>query len=100
MRPVFAKPAAKAALPVASAPDVDRAQATIVADLSARRAAKPVTDEGPRERFRRALELERAEQAGSVLTPEQQRWLNGFQSTPDYRAERMLWDEMGDAIFG
>jgi len=100
VRPVFAKPAPKSAR-AAPAPDLERAQAAIVADLAAHRAAPAhVAEEEPRERFRRALQLERAMGAGERLTAEQQRWLSVYQSTPEYRAERMLWDERGDAIFG
>jgi len=59
-----------------------------------------VAEEEPRERFRRALQLERAQAAGGTLTAEQQRWLSVYQTQPEYRAERMLWDELGDTIFG
>lgn len=100
VRPVFAKPAPKSAR-AAPAPDLERAQAAIVADLAAHRAAPaPVAEEEPRERFRRALQLERAMGGGERLTAEQQRWLSVYQTQPEYRAERMLWDERGDAIFG
>ena len=100
VRPVFAKPAPRAERPV-PAPDLDRAQAAIVADLASRRSAPaPVAEEEPRERFRRALQLERAQAAGGTLTAEQQRWLSVYQTQPEYRAERMLWDEQGDTIFG
>ncbi|PKP63907.1 MAG: transposase, partial [Alphaproteobacteria bacterium HGW-Alphaproteobacteria-8] len=100
VRPVFAKPVPKSARK-APAPDLERAQATIVADLAAHRSAPVrVAEEEPRERFRRALELERALDAGDRLTAEQQRWLSVYQTQPEYRAERMLWDERGDTIFG
>ena len=100
VRPVFAIPAPRAGRQV-PAPDLDRAQAAIVADLASRRSAPaPVAEEEPRERFRRALQLERAQAAGGTLTAEQQRWLSVYQTQPEYRAERMLWDEQGDTIFG
>jgi len=100
VRPVFAIPAPRAGRQV-PAPDLDRAQAAIVADLASRRSAPaPVAEEEPRERFRRALQLERAQAAGETLTAEQQRWLSVYQTQPEYRAERMLWDEQGDTIFG
>jgi putative transposase len=63
-------------------------------------AVQPVSDELPREKFRRALELERAIEAGQPVTREQKRWLAGFQTTSTYRSERMLWDRHGDAMFG
>ena len=57
-------------------------------------------DESPRERFRRALELELALAQGRPVTPDQRRWLEGYQTTPQYRTERALWEDHGDAIFG
>lgn len=84
----------------ADGPDVATMQAALVTDLSARRTPRPAAEETDRERFRRARELELRIEAGETLTAEQQRWLNFQQSTPQYRAERMLWDDQGDAIFG
>ena len=99
VRPVFAKPSANAPrAAVATTPERD--PATVIADLTARRAPRAAAKEEPRERFRRALEIERAVAKGGAATPEQQRWLSAYQTTPEYRAERMLWDEQGDAIFG
>ncbi|MEH7830353.1 transposase domain-containing protein [Gemmobacter denitrificans] len=57
-------------------------------------------EESPRERFRRALEIERAIEAGGPVTADQRRWLEGYQTTSQYRTERALWDDHGDAIFG
>jgi hypothetical protein len=34
------------------------------------------------------------------VTPEQLRWLGHYQATPEYRAERMLWADFGEAYFG
>lgn len=70
-----------------------------VADLTARRAPRHVEETG-RERFRRALELERAMQAAAPVTIEQQRWLSVYQTSSEYRAERRLWDIHGDELFG
>lgn len=98
VRPLFqARPAAPAV--PAMRPEETAAQAAVVADLAARRAPK-AQSEPPRERFRRALELERAIEAGKPATPEQARWLAAYQATPEYRAERMLWGDFGDAYFG
>jgi hypothetical protein len=83
----------------APAPDVAIAQAAVVADLAARR-AEAVTAEEPRERFRRALELGRAAAAGSGLTREQERWLAAYRTTAEYRGQKLLWDDYGDAMFG
>lgn len=98
VRPIFGKPAKGQAEGVMAA-DVAEAQAAIVADLAAHR-PQPVAEEPTRERFRRALGLERDLEGGAILTVEQVRWLKEYQTTPEYRAERMLWEDFGDAIFG
>jgi putative transposase len=107
VRPVFGQPAAVSQdrpVPVPQAApvteEVARHQAAIIADLSARRAPAAPVEETDRDRFRRALDLERREAAGDLLTIEQARWLAAFQATSAYRAERMLFDDFGDAIFG
>ena len=74
-------------------------QAAMVVDLATRTAPGPA-EETDRDRFRRALDLERRQEAGEVLTSDQARWLTGFQASSAYRAERLLWDDFGDAIFG
>jgi putative transposase len=78
---------------------VAQVQAGIVADLAARRGTAPVAEEAPRDRFRRALHLERQAAAGGQLTIEQRRWLGIYQDTSEYRSERALYDDFGDAIF-
>ncbi len=98
VRGTFGKGSSRAkAVAAEPVPDTTALQAGIVADLAARRsAAAPAPEEQARDRFRRALELERQDSP----TIEQQRWLSAYQATPEYRAERMLWDDLGDAIFG
>jgi hypothetical protein len=101
VRPIF-RHTPKVEAPTPS-PEVEAAQAVIVAEFAAKRAAPATdtqTDEAPRERFRRALELERAVECGSAITDEQARWLHGYQRTPEYRTERGLWADFGDAYFG
>ncbi|WP_370269203.1 transposase domain-containing protein [Nioella sp.] len=85
--------------PAPITPEVQAEQRVIAVDLAAKRAPKPA-EEVPRERFRRALELERSAEAGDALTDEQRRWLRGYQSTAEYRAERAMWADFGDAYFG
>jgi transposase InsO family protein len=81
--------------------DVAQAQSGIVADLAARRNPKPAPKtETERDRFGRALDLERQMQAGAEVTPEQQRWLSMYQNSSEYRTERMLWSDFGDSYFG
>lgn len=103
VRPSFGKPAASdARAPVSDGlrkDELDRARIAVVADLTTRRApAEP--EDGPRDRFRRALMLERDLEAGRDVTPEQQRWLSMFQTTSEYRSERRLWEDFGDEMFG
>lgn len=96
VRPVFRKPDPE---PKAKPqPDVDEAQASIVADLASRRPVKE-PEESARERFKRALDLERKQQEGGEITKDQQRWLSSYQNTPEYAAERLLWEDFGDAMF-
>ncbi len=105
VRPTFGKPAGKAKAARAEQPagltadELARAQDRVIADLASRRAPQPA-EETDRERFKRALEMERGLAAGQQYTAEQQRWLSVFQTTPAYRAERLLWDDFGDEIFG
>ncbi len=82
------------------AAEVAATQAVIVADLAARRTAAIAAEETARDRFKRALELERAMAAGTGVTREQERWLSIYQTSSEYRAERKLFEACGDAIFG
>lgn len=100
VRPLFGK-ATPRPDPAPAQPGLAAAQAAVVADLAARRAAPaPEAEEAPRERFRRALQIEERQAAGETVTPEQARWLGHYQATPEYRAERMLWADFGEAYFG
>lgn len=74
-----------------------------MASLDIARAGKspePAVEETSRDRFRRALDIERKLEAGEPVTRDQERWLSVFQNTSEYRSERLLWDDLGDAIFG
>lgn len=95
IRPVFGR----SPQPTPADPAVDRAQAAIVAELAERRPSATAPEEA-RDRFRRALDIEAAEAAGATVTPEQRRWLAAYQGTPEYRAERTLWETWGDQVFG
>jgi putative transposase len=108
VRAQFGKPVPDAVARPSGSPPIDAAtlekfQSGIVANLDAARAGKapaPTAEETARDRFRRALEIERALEAGQPVTRDQERWLSVFQNTSEYRAERLLWDDFGDAIFG
>lgn len=82
---------------------MDRIQASVVANLDAARAGKALVEdpeETARERFRWALDIERRLAAGERVTRDQERRLSAYQTTSEYRSERLLWDDFGDAIFG
>lgn len=109
VRAQFGKPATPEAIarPSGSPPidpaTLERIQAGVVANLDAARAGKgatPTAEETARDRFKRALDIERRLAAGEPVTRDQERWLSVFQNTSEYRSERLLWDDFGDAIFG
>lgn len=107
VRAQFGKPLPEAHARPSGSPPIDaatleRIQGGIVADLDARRAGRveEQVEETARARFRRALDLERDVAGGGRLTRDQERWLSVYQTTPEYRAERRLWDDFGDTIFG
>jgi putative transposase len=72
----------------------------LVVAIEARKAKAPTGPATARERFRWALELERAIERGEAVTAEQAQRLQGYQTTPEYFAEQMAWRYEGDAIFG
>ena len=108
VRAQFGKPAPDALARPSGSPPIDaetfeRIQSGVVANLDAARAGKaPVqsAEETARDRFKRALDFERALAAGETITRDQERWLSVFQNTSEYRSERLIWDDFGDAIFG
>lgn len=107
VRAQFGKPVPDAIARPSGSPPIeqatfDRLQAGVVANLDAARAGKPApaAEETARDRFKRALDIERKLEAGAPVTRDQERWLSVFQNTSEYRSERLLWDDFGDAIFG
>lgn len=109
VRAQFGKPAMPEPLarpsgsPPIDADTFERIQSSVVANLDAARAGKvlvPTAEETARDRFKRALEIERALAAGETVTRDQERWLSVFKNTSEYRSERLLWDDYGDEIFG
>lgn len=88
----------------------DPTPAPVVADLAERRAAiaaqlaeapapAPVPVESPKERFRRALTLEGMISAGEAIPEADRAWLKAYQQEPQYRAHRMIFDDVGMAMF-
>lgn len=80
--------------------EVEAVGRALVADLAARRGAPVAPEEGEIDRFRRALDLERAIERGEAVTADQQRWLARYQQEPEYQGQLLLWAEYGDAMFG
>jgi len=56
-------------------------------------------DETPRQRFHRALEIERKSDAGERVGEREMRWLLSYQTSAEYSAEKMLHDDFADAMF-
>ena len=54
-----------------------------------------VAAESPRDRFKRALELEAALRAGHEVDPADEAWLQIYQRQPQYQAQKMLFEELG-----
>jgi transposase InsO family protein len=53
--------------------------------------------ETPRQRFRRAAEIEAAIAAGDPVSTEQALWLGSYQTSAEYRAEKAMREEFGEA---
>ncbi|MFN3576391.1 MAG: hypothetical protein ACK4TJ_05345, partial [Tabrizicola sp.] len=102
VRAQFGRPAPDALSRPSGSPPIDaatfeRIQSGVLASLDAARAGKrhDAAEETARDRFRRALEIERKLAAGETVTRDQERWLAVFRSTSEYRSERLLWDDFG-----
>ena len=96
IRPVFDAPRAPVAAPRRA--DEEVAQLLVMSDMAARRAAPVPSVDAGRETFVRARDLERQVAAGAVLTKDQQVWLNGYQTTPDYRAWTTMVTDFGEDV--
>jgi hypothetical protein len=80
--------------------EIAAAQASIVADLTARMQRAQPTEETARDRYLRALDLEGRMERGQEVTPEQQRWLSVYQHTAEYQAQAQMRRDFGDAYHG
>lgn len=92
--------AARRAQPIEDRGAIAAEQATIIADLAARRTRTEPVEESARDRFMRALELEARQQRGDRITVEQERWLSVYQHTAEYQAEAQMKADFGDAYLG
>jgi len=61
--------------------------------------AAPVPN-GPRGRFKRALELQGRSEAGETLDEADARWLRSYQASPEYRAQMRMKQDFGGGAFG
>lgn len=78
------------------------AREALAAELSAMPAqepAKTIDDLSGREAFWMALKLEERVQRRETLTPQETRWLIGYQGTNYYRTWRDMYDDFGAAMF-
>lgn len=87
-----------ARVPEPSAPADPERQSAFLADFRAH--AKPkAKGETERERFRRALRLEEALQQGDAIDAADAAWLEVYRTQPEYRAQRLMFEEWGERMF-
>lgn len=72
-------------------------QAEALAPIRDRKVTPLRQQETARQRFRRALDLETAIAAGDSVPAEQAVWLGSYQTTAEYRSERTMREEFGEA---
>lgn len=73
----------------------DRPVEEIVTSMTAHRRARGAAAPDERDLFARAMEFEAQQARGEALTEDQARWLRGYQTHPDYRAQKLLADQIG-----
>lgn len=97
-QPVPARPA-QVAQPVLG--DMEAARAAVLSDLTPRLAARKEAqaEETSRQRFKRYLELKAAEARREPLTREQEKFLNMYPTSEEYRTENGAYQDFGDAYF-
>lgn len=107
----FGIAAPKPTAPRVSAPPVvasertpeERAAQQDLVDFEQERRAREAdaAPETPISRFRRAMQLEELLADGRPITPDEQRWLTGYQSNPEYEVQRQMLAQYGaQAMFG
>lgn len=69
----------------------------LVEELSAQGKVVEIPRDLKRERYKRALKLEEAQQAGLALSAEDEKWLAGYQGHPEYRTMRKMIEDFGMA---
>ncbi|MDQ7775191.1 MAG: transposase domain-containing protein [Paracoccus aminovorans] len=98
-----AKPLFEREMPVPVADDAAEARrdALVVEFRQRTESAEDQTaEEGPADRFRRALDIEARSEAGQPVGTAEADWLKIYRETPEYTRQRMLFDDFGDAALG
>lgn len=93
---------AERSLPTPKASPEDEERHTVfLADFQRAAVEAPVTsEETPKDRFLRALEIERRSEAGQPIGSAEASWLLNYRSQPEYTRQRMLWEDFGEAALG
>ena len=73
------------------------AESAVILDLMARREREPA--ERPRDRFKRALELQERSDAGERLATADADWLQIYSQSSEFRAEMTMYRDHGDSMF-
>ncbi len=93
-----AEAAGSAPAPASARPrEVEGRPAAILKRFPPRPAAAP--KERPEQRFRRALELMERISGRQPVAVEDADWLEGYRTSPEYRAQKMMFDQFGPAFF-
>lgn len=75
------------------------ARKVFMADFTARKPKLEPVEETARETFLRALDLERKAEAGDRIGEAEATWLKGYQTTAEYRGERMVFEDFGGQAY-
>jgi len=75
------------------------ARKVFMADFTARKPKPEPVEETARETFLRALDLERKAEAGDRIGEAEAAWLKGYQTTAEYRGERMVFEDFGGQAY-
>ena len=94
--PLIERPAVKTTI----TPEQEQRHSAFVVSFEGAAGRKVEPAETARDRFKWALEMERALERAEELEPGQYQRLATYQQTPEYSAEQKLYRNFGDAIFG
>lgn len=75
--------------------DLEQRRAAIIADMPKRQ-----PEETAQQRFRRALAIEADLRSGAPVDPADAAWLRTYQQQPQYKTQRMIFEDLGPAMFG